>query len=175
LQDHQKSKLLRINKVGPDEPTRCAVCQIIRYQLRNKIFGEKTSKGWVRAKVTAVSLNHQDNSTLHGLGKVGLKFPLRLGNEGTGTLEVGAEVIIFLLLGDITLDPDGHVLGELMQGSLAEYVSAGAKNRYQAPQIWCRDCGCYSNCVAHGLSHALRPLWFEERRQNACSRLYRRR
>ncbi|KAF2178239.1 hypothetical protein K469DRAFT_718344 [Zopfia rhizophila CBS 207.26] len=70
----------------------------------------------------------------------GFKFPLILGNEASGTLDNGSEVLIFPIMGnpdfkgDITLDPDRHALGELTQGSLADYVIVPKENVVKKPK-----------------------------------------
>jgi NADPH:quinone reductase-like Zn-dependent oxidoreductase len=100
----------------------------------------KATEGWVRVKVSGVGLNYHDLITLRGRGMFELKYPLILGNEGTGILDNGEEVIIFPVLGnplykgDGTLDPDRHILGEFTQGSLAEYVIVPEKNVIKKPQ-----------------------------------------
>jgi hypothetical protein len=84
--------------------------------------------GWVKVKVNAVSLNYHDIFTLRGLGMYKLTYPLVIGCEGSGTLEDGTEVVLYPVMGDSdfkgdeTLDPRRHVLSELTNGSLAEYV-----------------------------------------------------
>ncbi|KAF2840025.1 NAD(P)-binding protein [Patellaria atrata CBS 101060] len=108
--------------------------------LRNDIFRQpEVPEGWVRVKVAAVGLNYHDIFTLRGQGMHPIKFPLILGSEGAGTLDDGSEVLIYPVMGspdfkgDETLDPDRHVLGELTQGSLAEYVVVPRKNAIPKP------------------------------------------
>ncbi|OCL11976.1 NAD(P)-binding protein [Glonium stellatum] len=97
-------------------------------------------KGWVKVKVAAVGLNYHDIFTLRGLGMHKLTFPLTLGNEGAGFLDDGMEIIIFPVMGDpnfkgdLTLDPKRHVLGELTQGALAEYVVVPEENVIKKPK-----------------------------------------
>jgi NADPH:quinone reductase-like Zn-dependent oxidoreductase len=144
---NDKIQHLRINQYTPDTPTMRAVWAAKGEPndplkaLRNDIWKiPHVPEGWVRVKVKAVGLNYHDIFTLRGLGMFDLKFPLILGNEGTGTLEDGKEVIIFPVMGnpnfkgDVTLDPDRHVLGELTQGSLAEYVVVPRENVVEKPK-----------------------------------------
>jgi NADPH:quinone reductase-like Zn-dependent oxidoreductase len=131
-----KIQKLRIDDLAPDEPTMKAVWATgggaedpivaIRTGLRRV---PKVPDGWVKIKLSAVGLNFHDIFTLRGLGFHPVEFPRILGNEGAGTLEDGSEVLIYPLMpnpefkgDDVTLDPRRHVLGELTQGALAEYV-----------------------------------------------------
>ncbi|KAF2739642.1 NAD(P)-binding protein [Polyplosphaeria fusca] len=109
--------------------------------LRSDLFRiPEVPQGWTKVKVVAAGLNFHDIFTLRGLGMFDLKFPLILGNEGSGTLEDGTEVVIFPVMGnpdfqgDGTLDPDRHFLGELTQGSLAEYVVVPERNIVRKPK-----------------------------------------
>jgi NADPH:quinone reductase-like Zn-dependent oxidoreductase len=147
IQDDSALQLLRINQIAPDEPTMRAVWAASGNPddplsaLRTDLWKvPEPPVGWVRVKLAAVGLNYHDIFTLRGLGMFGLKYPLILGNEGAGTLDDGTEVIIFPVMGneqfkgDITLDPDRHVLGELTQGSLAEYVIVPRRNIIPKPK-----------------------------------------
>ncbi|KAF2800632.1 NAD(P)-binding protein [Melanomma pulvis-pyrius CBS 109.77] len=109
--------------------------------MRNDVWKvPEAPEGWVRVKVAAVSLNFHDIFTLKGMGMFELEFPLILGNEAAGTLEDGTEVVIYPVMGnpdfkgDITHDPDRHVLGEKTQGSLADYVIVPKENIVKKPK-----------------------------------------
>ena len=138
---------LRINDIAPDEPTMRAVwasggnLENPLASVRNDVRRvPEVPKGWVKVKVAAVGLNYHDIITLKGLGMHKLTFPLTLGNEGVGFLEDGTEVIIFPVMGDrgfkgdVTMDPKRHVLGELTQGALAEYVVVPEENVIKKPK-----------------------------------------
>ncbi|KAF2261967.1 NAD(P)-binding protein [Lojkania enalia] len=146
MDDQTKIRLLRINQIKPDEPTMRAVWAAYGNDsdpisaVRSDIWKiPKPPKGWVRVKVSAAGLNYHDIFTLRGLGMFELEFPLILGNEAAGMLEDGTEVIIYPVMGnpdfegDSTLDPARHVLGELTQGSLAEYVIVPEGNIIKKP------------------------------------------
>ncbi|KAK4939149.1 hypothetical protein LTR10_020544 [Elasticomyces elasticus] len=96
--------------------------------------------GWVRVKMQAVGLNFHDIFTLRGMGIHEIRYPMILGNEGAGVLEDGTEVAIYPNLGDPdfkgdeTIDPKRHVLGELVQGTMAEYVVVPKRNAIPRPQ-----------------------------------------
>ena len=96
--------------------------------------------GWVKVKVAAASLNYHDIFTLRGQGQNELKFPRILGCEGAGTLEDGTRVVLYPNMGhvdwkgDETLDPKRHVLSELTDGTLAEYVIAPQRNIVPMPE-----------------------------------------
>ncbi|KAF2465457.1 NAD(P)-binding protein [Lindgomyces ingoldianus] len=141
-----KIQLLRINQISPSEPTMRAVWAQSGNEsdpissLRNDILRiPAVPEGWVRVQVAAASLNYHDIFTLRGFGMFELKFPLILGNEAAGTLDDGKDVIIYPVMGnpnfqgDETIDPDRHVLGELTQGSLAEYVVVPKRNIVEKP------------------------------------------
>jgi NADPH:quinone reductase-like Zn-dependent oxidoreductase len=146
-EDGKKIKMLRINQISPDTPTMRSVWAASGNpenpfsSLRNDVMPRPTiPDGQVLVKVAAVGLNYHDIFTLRGLGMFPLTFPLILGNEGAGTLDDGTEVIIFPVMGnptfggDGTLDPSRHVLGELTQGSLAEYVVVPERNVVRKPK-----------------------------------------
>lgn len=145
--DGQRIQILRINQIAPGTPTMRAVwaasgnAEKPLSSLRNDIMPIPTvAQGHTRVKLAAVGLNYHDIFTLRGMGMFTLNFPLILGNEGAGTLDDGTEVIIFPVMGnpafegDGTLDPDRHVLGELTQGSLAEYVVLPERNIVRKPK-----------------------------------------
>ena len=96
--------------------------------------------GWVKVKIAASSLNYHDISTLSGYGQHPLKFPRILGCEGAGTLEDGMRVVLYPNMGgadfrgDETLDPKRHVLSEITDGTLAEYVIAPNRNVIPIPE-----------------------------------------
>jgi NADPH:quinone reductase-like Zn-dependent oxidoreductase len=146
--DHQGMiQLLRINQIKPDEPTMRAVwaasgnAEDPLADVRCDVWRTPdVPEGWAKVRMVAVGLNFHDIFTLRGYGMFDLKFPLILGNEGAGTLADGSEVVIFPVLGnpdfkgDGTLDPDRHFLGELTQGSLAEYVVVPERNLIRKPK-----------------------------------------
>lgn len=147
IEANDEIQLLRINQIGPNEPTMRAVWAASENpsdpltSVRSDVWKvPKAPEGWVRVKVAAVGLNYHDIFTLRGLSMFGLKYPLILGNEGAGTLEDGSEVVIFPVMGnpdfegDGTLDPDRHVLGELTHGALAEYVIVPERNVVKKPK-----------------------------------------
>jgi NADPH:quinone reductase-like Zn-dependent oxidoreductase/phage baseplate assembly protein W len=142
---------LIIDDISPDEPTMRAVwaskgnvedpLSEIRIATRRI---PKVPQGWVRVKMAAVGLNYHDLFTLQGLSVHKLTFPLILGNEGCGVLDNGNKVVLFPLMTqsdstsedaatDETLDPTRHVLGEITQGSLAEYVVVPEANAVPLP------------------------------------------
>jgi NADPH:quinone reductase-like Zn-dependent oxidoreductase len=146
--DRTEIQHLRIDDIAPDESTMKAAWASrgdpndplagYRLGLRRQ---PKVPEGWVRVKVSAAGLNYHDIFTLMGVGFHKLTFPLILGNEATGTLDDGSEVIIYPLMSDpsfngtdITLDPKRHVLGELTQGGLAEYVVVPKENVVPKPR-----------------------------------------
>lgn len=98
------------------------------------------SDGLVRVKMEAVGLNFHDTFTLRGISMHQIRFPMLLGNEGAGVLDDGTEVALYPNLGDVdfkgdeTLDPARHVLGEKVQGTLAEYVYVPRRNAVPRPQ-----------------------------------------
>lgn len=96
-------------------------------------------EGYVRVKMQAVGLNFHDIFTLRGLGMHKIQYPMILGNEGAGVLDDGTEVAIYPNLGDAdfkgdeTVDPKRHVLGEIEQGTLAEYIWVPKRNAVPRP------------------------------------------
>jgi NADPH:quinone reductase-like Zn-dependent oxidoreductase len=138
---------LRVNQIGPNEPTMRAAWAASG-NMEDPISDLRTDvwripdvpEGWVRVKVAAASLNFHDIFTLRGMGMFPLTFPLILGNEAAGTLDDGTEVIVYPVMGnpkfegDITHDPDRHVLGEKTQGSLADYVIVPKGNVVKKPK-----------------------------------------
>ncbi|KAF2277174.1 NAD(P)-binding protein [Westerdykella ornata] len=139
--------LLRVDQLAPDEPTMRAVWASSGNMddplstLRNGLWKIPVpGEGRTRVKLAAVGINYHDIFTLRGISMHKMVFPLILGNEGAGTLDDGTEVIIFPLMGnaefkgDLTLDPDRHVLGEITQGSLADYVVVPKGNVVPKPK-----------------------------------------
>jgi NADPH:quinone reductase-like Zn-dependent oxidoreductase len=110
------------------------------------VIGERPEpqipEGWVRVKITHASLNRHDMFTL--MGRSGqskpIPFPMILGNDGAGVLDDGTEVIIYPLLGssdwggDETHDPEWHVISELIQGTMADYVALPRRNVIVKPE-----------------------------------------
>ena len=96
--------------------------------------------GWVKVKIAAASLNYHDIFTLCGHGQHPLKFPRILGCEGAGILEDGSRVVLYPGMGDAdwkedeTLDPSRHVLSEITDGTLAEYVIVPTRNSVLIPE-----------------------------------------
>jgi len=96
-------------------------------------------EGYVRVRMQAVGLNFHDLFTLRGLGMHKIKYPMRLGNEGAGVLDDGTEVALYPNMGDSdfkgdeTIDPKRHVLGELEQGTLADYIWVPKRNAVPRP------------------------------------------
>ncbi|KEF51005.1 uncharacterized protein A1O9_12931 [Exophiala aquamarina CBS 119918] len=108
----------------------------IRVRRRN---APPPKEGYVRVRMQAVGLNFHDIFTLRGLGMHKIKFPMILGNEGAGVLDDGTEVALYPNLGDSdfkgdeTIDPKRHVLGEIEQGTLAEYIWVPKRNAVPRP------------------------------------------
>lgn len=145
--ENDKIRYLEMGDVDPRKPTIRTVyaasgnstdpLSSIRINRRNL---PKPKEGWVRVKVQAVGLNFHDIFTLRGLGLHEIRYPMILGNEGAGILEDGTEVAVYPNLGDSdfkgdeTLDPKRHVLGEVVQGTLAEYIVVPKRNAVPRPQ-----------------------------------------
>ena len=62
-----------------------------------------------------------------------------LGNDGAGTLDDGAPVVIYPVIGsddwrgDETLDPHWHIFSEFAQGTIADYVAVPKRNAIPLP------------------------------------------
>jgi NADPH:quinone reductase-like Zn-dependent oxidoreductase len=110
------------------------------------IVGEQSEprvpEGWVRIRVSAVSLNWHDLWTLMGMGAANGRpeiFPMILGCDGVGTLDDGSRVIIYPIVGnpawkgDETLDPERACFSELLQGSFADYIVVPRRNAIPLP------------------------------------------
>jgi NADPH:quinone reductase-like Zn-dependent oxidoreductase len=99
-------------------------------------------EGWVRVKISHASLNRHDVFTLRGITghATPIVFPMILGNDGAGTLDDGAEVVIYPVMGSVdwkgdeTLDPQWHILSERTQGTFADYVAVPRRNAIPLPQ-----------------------------------------
>jgi hypothetical protein len=144
--DHNKIKHLDMGDVDPRKPTVRAVYAAsanpadplasIRIHHRNK---PRPNEGWVLVKMQAVGLNFHDAFTLRGIGFAEIRYPMILGNEGAGVLEDGTEVALYPVVGDAdfkddeTLDPRRSVLGEVAQGTLAEYTVVPKRNAVPRP------------------------------------------
>ncbi|KAJ9633851.1 hypothetical protein H2204_006637 [Knufia peltigerae] len=144
---NDKIQHLEMGDVDPRKPTIrtvYAACgnptnplSSVRINRRNP---PEPKEGWVTVKMQAVGLNFHDIFTLRGIGMHEIRFPMILGNEGAGILEDGTEVALYPNLGDPdfkrdeTLDPKRNVLGELVQGTLAEYVVVPKRNAVPRPQ-----------------------------------------
>jgi NADPH:quinone reductase-like Zn-dependent oxidoreductase len=67
-------------------------------------------------------------------------FPIILGNDGAGTLDDGAPVVIYPVMGsdewrgDETLDPHWHIFSEFAQGTFADYVALPKRNAIPLPE-----------------------------------------
>jgi NADPH:quinone reductase-like Zn-dependent oxidoreductase len=110
------------------------------------IVGEKPEPdvpdGWLRVKMSAVSLNSHDIWTLRGMGAAAGRpdvFPMILGCDGAGTLADGTRVAIYPVMSssdwreDETLDPERHVFSERVQGTFAEYITVPRRNVVPLP------------------------------------------
>lgn len=144
---NDKIEYLEMGDVDPRKPTMRTVyaasgrptdpLSSVRFHHRNL---PEPQDGWVRVKMQAVGLNFHDIFTLRGIGIQEIRYPMILGNEGAGVLEDGTEVAIYPNLGDVdfkgdeTADPKRHVLGELAQGTLAEYVMVPRRNAVPRPR-----------------------------------------
>jgi NADPH:quinone reductase-like Zn-dependent oxidoreductase len=113
--------------------------------LASVVVGEQPEpvvpEGWVRVRVTHASLNRHDIFTLCGVTaqEQPIPFPMILGNDGAGLLDDGTPVVIYPLIGsdgwrgDETLDPAWHVLGELVPGTMADYVAVPKRSAIPIP------------------------------------------
>ncbi|KIX06671.1 uncharacterized protein Z518_04647 [Rhinocladiella mackenziei CBS 650.93] len=144
---NDKVQHLEMGDVDPKKPTiRTIYASVgnsmdplssIRIKRRNP---PEPQEGWVKVKMHAVGLNFHDIFTLRGIGKHEIRFPMILGNEGAGILENGTEVALYPNLGDPdfkgdeTIDPKRHVLGEIVQGTLADYVMVPKRNAVPRPK-----------------------------------------
>jgi NADPH:quinone reductase-like Zn-dependent oxidoreductase len=98
--------------------------------------------GWLRIKITHASLNRHDLFTLRGITahSEGIRFPMVLGNDGTGTLDDGTPVVIYPVMGsddwrdNETLDPKWHILSEFLDGTFADYVAVPKRNVLRIPE-----------------------------------------
>lgn len=144
---NNKIQHLEMGDVDPGKPTIRTVyassgnptnpLSSVRIHKRNL---PEPKEGWVRVKMQAVGLNFHDIFTLRGIGMHEIRYPMILGNEGAGILEDGTEVALYPNLGDPdfkgdeTIDPKRHVLGELVQGTLAEYTMVPKRNAVPRPK-----------------------------------------
>src|ERR1700724_3615764 len=104
------------------------------------VLGARTEpnipEGWGRVKRSHASLNRHDIFTLRGITShaEGITYPMILGNDGAGTLNDGAPVVIYPVMGsddwrgDETLDPHWHIFSEFVQGTFADYVAMPKRN-----------------------------------------------
>lgn len=97
-------------------------------------------EGWCAVRVRAASLNHHDLWTLRGVGVKPGTFPLVLGCDAAGTDPEGNEVIVHCVVadpgagdGDETFDPHRRILGEGLDGTLAERVVVPRRNLVPKP------------------------------------------
>ena len=97
-------------------------------------------EGWCVVNVRAASLNHHDVWSLRGVGVRPEAFPLVLGCDGAGVDEDGNEVIIHCVVGDPaagggdeTFDPRRQILGEGLDGTLAERIAVPRRNLILKP------------------------------------------
>ncbi|MGV0791194.1 zinc-binding dehydrogenase [Mycolicibacterium sp. XJ1819] len=97
------------------------------------------SPGWVTVEVRAAALNHHDLWALRGGTLRPDQLPMVLGTDAAGVDEHGNEVLIYPLItsdgwrGDETLDPDGSLLSDLHQGTLAQRVAVPRRNLVPKP------------------------------------------
>lgn len=117
----------------------------IENPLSSVIVGERpdpmVKEGWVRVKVTHASLNRHDIFTLRGLTaqEQPIPFPMILGNDGAGLLDDGTPVVLYPVMGtdnwrgDETIDPQWHILSELVPGTMADYVAVPKRNAVPIP------------------------------------------
>lgn len=98
--------------------------------------------GWVRVKISHASLNRHDLFTLSGISghPEGITYPIILGNDGAGTLDDGAPVVIYPVMGsddwrgDETLDPGWHIPSEFIHGTFADYAVVPRRNAIPLPE-----------------------------------------
>ena len=114
--------------------------------LASLVVGERpdpvVQEGWVRVKMTHVSLNRHDVFTLRGLSaqEEPIPFPMILGNDGAGLLDDGTPVVIYPVMGtdswkgDETIDPHWHIFSELVPGTMADYVAVPKRNALPLPE-----------------------------------------
>jgi NADPH:quinone reductase-like Zn-dependent oxidoreductase len=109
--------------------------------------------GDVRIRLAAAALNHLDLWTVRGLPGLTLEFPHILGADGAGVVDaVGADVTSLTpgdavmlnpgvscyrcgtcLAGEHSLCPDYRLLGEHLDGTLAEYIVVPEQNALPIP------------------------------------------
>jgi NADPH:quinone reductase-like Zn-dependent oxidoreductase len=97
--------------------------------------------GWVRVKVSHASLNRHDLFTLRGISghPQGITYPMILGNDAVGTLDDGASVVLYPMMGsddwrgDETLDPQWHIPSEFIHGTFADYAVVPKRNAISLP------------------------------------------
>src|SRR5260370_7323367 len=114
--------------------------------LASLVVGERpdpvVQEGWVRVKMTHVSLNRHDVFTLRGLSaqEEPIPFPMILGNDGAGLLDDAPPVVIYPVIvtdswkGDETIDPHWHIFSELVPGTMAECVAVPKRNALPLPE-----------------------------------------
>jgi NADPH:quinone reductase-like Zn-dependent oxidoreductase len=114
--------------------------------LASVVVGERpehvVQEGWVRVKVAHASLNRHDIFTLRGMTsqEQPIPFPMILGNDAAGLLEDGTPVVLYPVLGtdgwngDETIDPQWHVISELVPGTMADYVAVPRRNAVPIPE-----------------------------------------
>jgi NADPH:quinone reductase-like Zn-dependent oxidoreductase len=99
-------------------------------------------EGWVRVKISHASLNRHDLFTLRGMSghPEGITYPIILGNDAAGTLDDGAPVVIYPMMGsddwrgDETLDPQWHIPSEFIHGTFADYAVVPRRNAILLPK-----------------------------------------
>jgi NADPH:quinone reductase-like Zn-dependent oxidoreductase len=103
--------------------------------------------GWELVRVRAASLNHHDLWTLRGVGVQ--RLPIVLGCDGAGVCADGREVVIHSVVGDAsvngdeTLDPDGSLLSERYDGTLAQLVAVPSRNLVpKPPELTWEEAAC---------------------------------
>jgi len=96
-------------------------------------------EGWALVDVKAISLNHHDIWSLHGVGLPEERLPMIIGCDAAGIDEKGDEVIVHAVIGDPEfpggeiVDPGRTLLSELHPGTLAERVAVPRRNLVPKP------------------------------------------
>ncbi|MBO3142678.1 zinc-binding dehydrogenase [Dermatophilus congolensis] len=96
--------------------------------------------GWVSVDVRASSVNPHDLWTLRGVGHPADRVPMTLGCEAAGVTSQGREVLLAPVMGDadagggdVTMDPQRHILSERVDGGLAQKVAVPSENLIDKP------------------------------------------
>lgn len=130
-------------------------------------FGEqpepaRVGDDWTVVTIRAAALNHHDLWTLRGAGTAGLRYPLVLGCEGSGTDEDGTDVVVSGLLcapqwlHDPVRDSDRSMLSERAPGTFAERVAVPRHNLCRKPEAFTH---AQAGCLAGAWLTAYRMLF----------------